>query len=180
MFCFSPTFFGSLQLAFNSDRSKIVSSDFCESLLNSSSSGRLQKLHFYLKFEEISIIKLFEAIERNPCEIKGRPWCENLLPFIEIPNHPDIIHSNSDMIFVKDRFPKVMSIRLSIFYIYFFLKGSAHYLCIPRKRIDTWWFLTPEDVPLLKKMQSEVETFSKRIDPSSEFVFGFHVIPSMK
>lgn len=113
MFYFSPTFFGSLHFSFDLEKSKIIPSNFVGSLLSSPSDKRFQRLHFYVHnrrgFQDSVIKKLIEAINQKSEMIKGRPWCENLLPFIEIPNHSDIIHSNSDMIIVKDRFPKVKS-----------------------------------------------------------------------
>ena len=60
------------------------------------------------------------------------------------------------------------------------LQGSWHDLCVPRKRIDTWWHLTLEDIPLLLRMQREAEEFAKGLYPSAEARIGFHVIPSMK
>lgn len=76
----------------------------------------------------------------------------------------DTIESNTEMIFIVDKFPK----------------GSSHYLCLPNKKIDTWWHLKKEDIPLLQNMQIEAKLFSQRREPDAEFAFGFHVIPSMK
>ena len=120
---FSPTAFGSLYLAFNYEKGQEIPSDFVGSLLNSPSADRFQRLHFYIhpessrNFNDSLVEKIFKAIEFEEIEgnrnsIKGwsRPWCENLLPFIEFPDeeHPkEIIHSNSEMIFIIDRFPKV-------------------------------------------------------------------------
>lgn len=108
---FSPTAFGSLHLAFNLEKNSKVSSDFVGSLLNSPSAGRFQRLHFHVfhrRKNDSVYDKLMAGIELGNEEIKGRrPWCENLLPFIEQNDHPEIVQSNSDMIFVKDRFPKV-------------------------------------------------------------------------
>lgn len=111
---FSPTAFGSLRLAFNLGKSHQISSDFVGTLLSSPCAGRLQRLHFYVhpksKFKDAFIEKIVKAIGRESELVKGRPWCENLLPFIEAPveAHPnDIVHSNSEMIFIIDRFPKV-------------------------------------------------------------------------
>lgn len=121
---FSPTAFGSLNLAFKIEKGKKVSSDFVGSLLNSPSAGRYQKLHFHVykrRLNDSVIEKLIEAIETKEEEIKGRPWCENLLPFIEVKDHPDIIQSNSEMIFVKDRFPKVKKYFKRCQYFYFFI-----------------------------------------------------------
>lgn len=111
---FSPTAFGSLYLSFNLDKSKTIPSDFVDSLLNSPSSGQFQRLHFYVHQRKINlsglvIKKLLAAIEKSSDLIKSRPWCENLLPYLEIPNHPEIVHSNAEMIIVKDRFPKVIN-----------------------------------------------------------------------
>lgn len=107
---FSPTAFGSLHLAFKLEKNSKVSLDFVGSLLNSPSAGRFQRLHFHVYQRRVNdsvYKKLTEAVETETEKIKGRPWCENLLPFIEDPNHPDIVQRNSEMIFVKDRFPKV-------------------------------------------------------------------------
>lgn len=170
---FSPTAFGSLHLAFNLDKSQPIPQNFVGTLTSSPSSDRFIKLHFYIHGFEDPLI-LDKIMNSNHLEDqnyeKPRPWCENLLPFIENPNHPDVIESNCEMVFVKDRFPK----------------GSSHFLCLPRKRIDTWWHLKFEDIPLLKRMQKEAESFSQRTittsasDQKLEFKFGFHVIPSMK
>ena len=171
---FSPTAFGSLHLAFNLDKSQRIPPNFVGTLKSSPSSDRFIKLHFYIHgFENYSLI-LNEIMSSSHLDHQNykipRPWCENLLPFIENPNHPDVIESNCEMVFVKDRFPK----------------GSSHFLCLPRKRIDTWWHLKFEDIPLLKRMQKEAESFSQRTITAStfkqkfEFKFGFHVIPSMK
>lgn len=108
MKCFSPTAFGSLNLAFKFEWGKKVSSDFVGSLLNSPSAGRFQRLHFHIykrRLNTSALNNLIAAIESE--EIRDRPWCENLLPFIEEKDHPNIFQSNSEMIFVKDRFPKV-------------------------------------------------------------------------
>ena len=109
---FSPTAFGSLNLAFKLEKGSKVSLDFVGSLLNSPSTGtgRFQRLHFHVynrRLNDSVINKLIEAIEIKTVEIKGRPWCENLLPLLEEKDHPNIVESNSEMIFVKDRFPKV-------------------------------------------------------------------------
>lgn len=107
---FSPTAFGSLNLAFKLEKGNKVSLDFVGSLLNSPSTGRFQRLHFHVYKRRLNysvLLKLIEAINMETFEIKGRPWCENLLPFLEEKDHPAIVHSNSEMIFVKDRFPKV-------------------------------------------------------------------------
>lgn len=107
---FSPTAFGSLHLAFKLEKNCKVTLDFVGSLLNSPSAGRFQRLHFHVfqrRANDSIYKKLIEAIETETEKIKGRPWCENLLPFIEDPNHPEIVQRNSEMIFVKDRFPKV-------------------------------------------------------------------------
>lgn len=108
-------------MAFKLEKGKKVSSDFVGSLLNSPSAGRFQRLHFHVyqrRLNDSVIEKLIEAIETH--EIKGRPWCENLLPFLEVKDHPDIIQSNSEMIFVKDRFPKVETLE-SVSYFKIFL-----------------------------------------------------------
>lgn len=140
MFYFSPTFFGSLHLSFNYDKSKIVSSDFVGSLLNSPASGKFQRLHFYIHnrrgLSEEIIKNLNKAIEMKSELINGRPWCENLLPFIEIPNHPSIIQSNSEMIFVQDRYPKVKFSPL-IYKLFFILKnvlGKCSFFMFTKKK----------------------------------------------
>lgn len=167
---FSPTAFGSLHLAFNIEKSQPISSNFVGTLRSSPSSSRFIKLHFYIHDIEDSLLfnKIIDETDSDRNEQMKRPWCENLLPFIEDPNHPDVIESNSEMVFVIDRFPK----------------GSSHFLCLPKKRIDTWWYLKSDDIPLLKRMLNEAEVFSKRISSASglksKFKFGFHVIPSMK
>lgn len=107
---FSSTAFGSLHLAFKLEKNKKVPLDFVGSLLNSPSAGRFQRLHLYVfqrRANDSAYKKLIVAIETDTEKIKGRPWCENLLPFIEDPNHPEIVQRNSEMVFLKDRFPKV-------------------------------------------------------------------------
>lgn len=110
---FSPTAFGSLYLSFNLEKTNEIPSDFVGSLLSSPYAGRFQRLHFYLnpksKFNGSLIDNILTAIEKDTKLIKARPWCENLLPFIENPDdYPnDIVHSNAEMIFIIDRFPKV-------------------------------------------------------------------------
>lgn len=110
---FSPTAFGSLHLAFKLEKGQPIPPDFVGSLLNSPGAGQFQRLHFYVhptRFKDSLIENIVEAVERDQGAIKGRPWCENLLPFIERPDEEhsnDIVHANSEMIFVIDRFPKV-------------------------------------------------------------------------
>lgn len=184
---FSPTAFGSLHLAFNLKRGSKVPSDFVKSLLNSPKAGRFQRLHFYVavggaKSRQTIFFNIIKVIESDSSSITGRPWCENLLPYLEGPaESSDIVHSNSEMIFIIDRFPKVqLCLNETVLFTSVLYQGSSHYLCLPRKRIDTWWFLTPEDILLLLRMQSEAEKFAQSIGSLSEFKFGFHVIPSMK
>lgn len=107
---FSPTAFGSLHLAFGLKESSEIPLDFVKSLRSSPSAGRFQRLHFYVSSGKKNVKvfeKIIEAISVDSLEISGRPWCENLLPFVEVPGHAEIIRSNSEMVFVKDRFPKV-------------------------------------------------------------------------
>lgn len=104
---FSSTAFGSLHLAFKLDK---VPSDFVGSLLCSPSAGRFVRLHFHVvnrKRNGRVYEKLIEAIEMKTERIRLRPWCENLLPFIEEEDHPDVVKSTSELVFVKDRYPKV-------------------------------------------------------------------------
>ena len=134
---FSPTAFGSLYLAFKLEKSHEIGSDFVDSLLNSPGEGRFQRLHFYVhpksKFNDSFIEKIFKTIGRDSKSIKGRPWCENLLPFIEFPDeeHPmDIVHSNSEMIFIIDRFPKVRGLSLKKDKVYELFTGKlALFVC---------------------------------------------------
>lgn len=99
-------------MAFDLEKGSSVPSDFVKSLLNSPKAGLFQRLHFYVvsnrRMNQESLTKnLIEAIETDSSKITRRPWCENLLKLIEIPDHCDIVHSNSEMIFIVDRFPKV-------------------------------------------------------------------------
>ena len=78
------------------------------------------------------------------------------------PESTKIELSTSEMIIIKDKYPQ----------------GSKHFLCLPKKRIDSWWHLKKEDIPLLLNMKNEAEKYVKSLD--AEFIFGFHAIPSMR
>jgi hypothetical protein len=110
---FSPTAFGSLHLAFNIDKTDKIPSNFVKSMKCSPAQDTFQRLHFYIhraacKDEKIFMLLMKEIKQSQKSSVPLlRPWCENLLPFVEVPEHSNVVYSNSEMIFVTDRYPKV-------------------------------------------------------------------------
>ena len=109
---FSPTAFGSLHLAFNFDKTEMVPLNFVKSMKCSTDENVFQRLHFYIhdaaQKDHLIFLDLIESIKRSfNSDTLPRPWCENLLPFVEVTTHANVIHSTDEMIFVIDRYPKV-------------------------------------------------------------------------
>jgi hypothetical protein len=123
-----------------------------------------------------SITEASPASSRSAKATKSRHWSENLLPYLEDLEHPEVLKRTEDMVIFADKYPK----------------GRWHFLCLPQKRIDNWTLLKKCDIPLLKKMLNLSKEFARELlakeTPDSDlsllladtFMFGFHAIPSMK
>lgn len=109
---FSPVYFGSLRLAFAMRMGASIPKCFVGTLTNSPAANRRHKLHFFnvAGRRDDELYSSLATAVREQTEPKRRifrPWSENLLPYIEDPHGPDIVKSLDDMVFVKDRYPKV-------------------------------------------------------------------------
>lgn len=101
-----------------------------------------------------------------------RHWAENLLQYIEVADHPEVLRATDEIVIVRDKYPK----------------GRWHYLCLPKKPIDNWTCLTKADIPLLRRMVEVSESFARdQVERELglkangvKFKSGFHAIPSMK
>ena len=79
---------------------------------NTPAPGRIQRLHFY-NVEGVEKLSLYQNLKKSllsTTESMPRPWSENLLPYIEGINSTDIVLNESDLVIVKDGFPKVKGV----------------------------------------------------------------------
>ena len=94
-------------------------------------------------------------------EVRKSHWTQGLLSSMNDPEF--VLHSTTDLVIIRDKYPK----------------STHHLLVIPKKPIDSINNLVQEDVSLLEQMEDEATKFVTKKFGESEFLMGYHAVPSM-
>lgn len=108
--------------------------------------------------------KLLQSRSSNGVSKKvvNEGWKDVLLEYIEAPeSNPSVVDFNSEIVVVKDKFPKALH----------------HFLVIPRERLELV-LLDSSHLSLLRRMASSANRITDKY-PESKFAMGFHSIPSL-